>query len=246
MRQETIGIMLRICVISWTLLNLENFYYFETGVFQHLRQLQTIYIHRAPKLLKIQPEVFTAHLPHLKILRIVNTGLEEMPNLNGLNTSSVLHMIDLENNRIQRITTRQVSRVKAEQLLLNFNDLQVVEEAAFDGSEIANLSLKGNFRLTNLHVRAFHGLQSLRHMNWRPLLLETARCPWEQRKKLALLQGPPGVQHLLDRTCPTQIALVKIPVPPIPVFGENWSYVPTRELRTNSSGMDLLRTVEFG
>jgi hypothetical protein len=76
-----------------TLLNLENFYYFETGVFQHLRQLQTIYIHRAPKLLKIQPEVFTAHLPHLKILRIVNTGLEEMPNLNGLNTSSVLHMM---------------------------------------------------------------------------------------------------------------------------------------------------------
>ncbi|CAH1365910.1 lutropin-choriogonadotropic hormone receptor-like [Tenebrio molitor] len=148
-----------------TLLNLENFYYFETGVFQHLRQLQTIYIHRAPKLLKIQPEVFTAHLPHLKILRIVNTGLEEMPNLNGLNTSSVLHMIDLENNRIQRITTRQVSRVKAEQLLLNFNDLQVVEEAAFDGSEIANLSLKGNFRLTNLHVRAFHGLQSLRHID---------------------------------------------------------------------------------
>ncbi|XP_063905025.1 follicle-stimulating hormone receptor-like isoform X3 [Zophobas morio] len=148
-----------------TLVNLENFYYFETGVFQHLRQLQTIYIHRAPKLLKIQPEVFSAYLPKLKILRIVNTGLEEMPNLNGLNTSSVLHMIDLEHNRIQRISSRQVSRVKAEQLLLNYNDLQLVEEAAFGGSEIAKLSLKGNFRLKNLHVRAFHGLQSLRYID---------------------------------------------------------------------------------
>ncbi|XP_044264151.1 lutropin-choriogonadotropic hormone receptor-like isoform X2 [Tribolium madens] len=148
-----------------TLFNVENFYYFETGVFQHLRQLQTIYIHHAPKLLKIQPEVFSAYLPNLKFLRIVNTGLEEMPNFNGLNTSSVLHMIDLEHNHIQRINTRQVSRVKAEQLMLNHNDLQVVEEAAFAGSQIANLSLSGNSRLKDLHVKAFHGLESLRYID---------------------------------------------------------------------------------
>ncbi|CAH1175795.1 unnamed protein product [Phaedon cochleariae] len=148
-----------------TLVNLEKFYYFETGVFHHLSQLQTIYIHRAPKLLKIQPDVFRAFLPGLKILRIVNTGLEEMPNLNCLNTTSVLHMIDLEHNRIQEIRSRQVSNVKAEQMLLNFNNIQVVEEAAFAGSQIANLSLKGNFDLQKLHKKAFLGLQSLRYID---------------------------------------------------------------------------------
>ncbi|KAJ8924188.1 hypothetical protein NQ315_006979 [Exocentrus adspersus] len=98
-------------------------------------------------------------------MRIVNTGLEEMPNLNDLNTSSVLHMIDLEHNRIQRIQTRQVSKVKADQLSLNYNNLHVVEEAAFAGSEIAKLSLKGNYKLTTLHKRAFYGLQSLRNID---------------------------------------------------------------------------------
>ncbi|VEN48336.1 unnamed protein product, partial [Callosobruchus maculatus] len=74
-------------------------------------------------------------------------------------------MIDLEHNNIRKIKTKQVSNVKAEQLLLNYNDLQVVEEAAFAGSEIANLSFKGNYRLKYLHRRAFHGLQSLRFID---------------------------------------------------------------------------------
>ncbi|XP_074033064.1 lutropin-choriogonadotropic hormone receptor isoform X2 [Leptinotarsa decemlineata] len=148
-----------------TLVNLENFYYFETGVFHRLTQLQTIYIHRAPKLLKIQPDVFRAYLPKLKILRIVNTGLQEMPNLNNLNTSSILHMVDLEHNSIQEIRSRQVGNLRAEQMLLNFNNLEVVEESAFAGSEIANLSLKGNFALQNLHKRAFLGLKSLRYLD---------------------------------------------------------------------------------
>nr|CAH7725176.1 unnamed protein product [Callosobruchus chinensis] len=49
-----------------------------------------------------------------------------------------LFTLDLEHNNIRKIKTKQVSNVKAEQLLLNYNDLQVVEEAAFAGSEIAN------------------------------------------------------------------------------------------------------------
>ncbi|CAH0550095.1 unnamed protein product [Brassicogethes aeneus] len=169
-----------------TLVNLEKFYYFETGVFQHLKHLQTIYIHRAPKLLKIQPEVFSAFLPNLKIIRIVYTGLEEMPNLNELNTSSVLHMIDLEHNRIQKIFTRQVNRVKAEQLILNYNDLQVVEEAAFSGSQIAELSLKGNFRLTSLHQKAFHGLESLRHIDLSSTAITT--LPTEGLREIDVLK----------------------------------------------------------
>ncbi|KAK5647690.1 hypothetical protein RI129_002582 [Pyrocoelia pectoralis] len=148
-----------------TLVNLENFYYFETDVFLQIKQLQSIYIHRAPKLLKIQPEVFSVNLPRLKILRIVHTGLEEMPNLNNLYTDSILHMIDLEHNNIQRILSKQVNRVKAEQLSLNYNNIQVIEEDAFHGSEIAKLSLKGNINLKHLHKRAFSGLQSLRYID---------------------------------------------------------------------------------
>ncbi|XP_072388834.1 lutropin-choriogonadotropic hormone receptor-like isoform X2 [Diabrotica undecimpunctata] len=148
-----------------TLVNLEKFYYFETGVFHSLRQLQTLYIQRAPKLLKIQPDVFGVYLPKLKILRIVNTGLEEMPDLNSLNPTGVLHMVDLERNHIRKIETRQVNNIKAEQFLLNFNQLEVVEEAAFAGSEIANLSFKGNFHLTQLHNKAFSGLLSLRYID---------------------------------------------------------------------------------
>ncbi|KAF5271761.1 hypothetical protein FQA39_LY08084 [Lamprigera yunnana] len=88
-----------------------------------------------------------------------------MPNLNNLNTDTVLHMIDLEHNNIQRISTKQVDRIKAEQLLLNYNNLQLIEEEAFYGSQIAKLSLNGNINLKNLHRRAFSGLQSLRYID---------------------------------------------------------------------------------
>ncbi|XP_018319709.1 lutropin-choriogonadotropic hormone receptor-like [Agrilus planipennis] len=126
--------------------------------------LKELYIHRAPKLLKIQTEVFNVVLPNLKILRIVNTGLEEMVQLSNL-TTPVLHMIDLENNNIKRINPRQVSHVKAEQLSLNYNDLRSVEEEAFLDSEIAKISFKGNAKLTFVHQRAFFGLKSLRQID---------------------------------------------------------------------------------
>nr|XP_022920931.1 lutropin-choriogonadotropic hormone receptor-like [Onthophagus taurus] len=145
-----------------TMINLDRFYYFEPGVFDNLVELHQIYIQGAPKLLKIQPEVFSAFLPKLYFLKIVQTGLEEMPNLNNLNTTSVLHSIDLEHNHIKRIGSHQISKIRTGLLFLNYNDLEAVDEEAFFGSQIAELSLKGNVELRHLHRRAFAGLQSLR------------------------------------------------------------------------------------
>ncbi|XP_017785098.1 PREDICTED: lutropin-choriogonadotropic hormone receptor-like [Nicrophorus vespilloides] len=154
------------------LVNLEEFYFFEAGVFFNLNELQTLYIHGAPKLLKIQPGVFNVALPNLKVLRIVSTGLEEMPYLNFYD-SSVLFIMDFENNRIQHIKSHQITNVKAEQLLLDYNDLRTIEEEAFYGSEIAKLSFKGNLRLVNLHSRAFAGLQSLRDIDLSSTAIES-------------------------------------------------------------------------
>ncbi|GLV39853.1 Leucine-rich repeat-containing G protein-coupled receptor 1 [Carabus blaptoides fortunei] len=96
--------------------------------------------------------------------RIVHTGLEAIPNLSGLETNSVFPTIDLENNHIQKISKNEI-HVQADQVLLNFNYITTVEEEAFHGSQIGKLSLKGNTYLTDLHPRAFYGLNSLRYID---------------------------------------------------------------------------------
>uniref|UniRef100_A0AAR5QCW1 G-protein coupled receptors family 1 profile domain-containing protein n=1 Tax=Dendroctonus ponderosae TaxID=77166 RepID=A0AAR5QCW1_DENPD len=142
--------------------NLENFYHIETGVFRNLKQLQTLYIYRAPKLQKILPEIFSAYLPNLKVMRIVYTGLQHIPNLNGLNTSSVLDMVELDHNKIKKISTREISNIALSQLILSYNEIEVVEEEAFVGSQIASIVLRGNRNLKLLHTTAFHNVQNLR------------------------------------------------------------------------------------
>ncbi|XP_063877779.1 LOW QUALITY PROTEIN: follicle-stimulating hormone receptor-like [Scylla paramamosain] len=124
-------------------------------------QLRTIYISHAPRLVELPPDVFHVFLPSLKVLRIVHTGLTVLPGISQLLLNQgILHLLDLENNKIKRITTAAVS-IRAIQLLLNNNSLQTVEASAFKGSEIDKLSMKGNLELTNLHPLAFQGIKSL-------------------------------------------------------------------------------------
>nr|CAD7590022.1 unnamed protein product [Timema genevievae] len=49
--------------------------------------------------------------------------------------------------------------------LLNYNVIEEVESQAFDGSQVAKLSFKGNRALTNIHSDAFVGLKSLRYLD---------------------------------------------------------------------------------
>ncbi|XP_024939986.1 lutropin-choriogonadotropic hormone receptor isoform X8 [Cephus cinctus] len=103
------------------------------------KTLRDLYIYRAPNLTYIEDDVFNVYLPQLRIL-------------------------DLENNLIQNIGTASI-KVKAEQFLVNYNEISVVDSMAFNGSEIAKLSLKGNVALRNIHTDAFVGLKSLRNLD---------------------------------------------------------------------------------
>ncbi|XP_044729350.1 lutropin-choriogonadotropic hormone receptor-like [Chrysoperla carnea] len=122
------------------------------------------YFQDLPELKILHPKLFNVNLPKLKILRIVNTGILHLPNLNNLQTKSLLHMIDLENNAIGLIRSREVF-VQAEELVLNYNRIVTIESYAFNGSEIARLKLRGNRELVNLDSKAFAGLKSLRHID---------------------------------------------------------------------------------
>ncbi|XP_024939982.1 lutropin-choriogonadotropic hormone receptor isoform X4 [Cephus cinctus] len=121
------------------LINVPNLRTLESGVFRNTIKLRSIYIYRAPNLTYIEDDVFNVYLPQLRIL-------------------------DLENNLIQNIGTASI-KVKAEQFLVNYNEISVVDSMAFNGSEIAKLSLKGNVALRNIHTDAFVGLKSLRNLD---------------------------------------------------------------------------------
>ncbi|XP_050295415.1 lutropin-choriogonadotropic hormone receptor-like isoform X2 [Anthonomus grandis grandis] len=144
------------------MINLDKFYHIETGVFRNLVQFQTLYIYSAPRLKKILPEVFTAYLPKFKVLRIMYTGLQHVPNLNGLNLSSALNMVDLDHNKVRKISSRDLNGIAISQLILSYNEIEMVQEDAFMDSQIASITLRGNTKLKVLHKKAFRKLHDLR------------------------------------------------------------------------------------
>ncbi|KDR15183.1 hypothetical protein L798_10955 [Zootermopsis nevadensis] len=74
-------------------MNVKFLRFIEAGAFNDMKHLRTIYIYQAPALRVISPSVFHVELPHLKILRIVHTSLEQIPDLSQLKTNSILHMM---------------------------------------------------------------------------------------------------------------------------------------------------------
>ncbi|XP_054259229.1 lutropin-choriogonadotropic hormone receptor-like [Macrosteles quadrilineatus] len=170
---------------EFTVMNVKHFQYFEPGLFTNMTRLRTIYIYNAPSLVHIAPSVFDVSLPRLKILRIINTGLKTVPDLSLLLTLTPLVMIDLENNQISKLHTNGI-RVRAESLVINYNIIQEVDRGAFNLSQIAKVSLKGNNALVFLHEYAFEGLKSLRHLD----LSETAitSLPTEGLRDLEVLR----------------------------------------------------------
>ncbi|KAG8195175.1 hypothetical protein JTE90_027920 [Oedothorax gibbosus] len=138
--------------------------YIEDGAFYGLRLLRTISIKQAPKLKVIQEAVFSCHLPSLKILRIIQSGLETVPNLQFLETKNIIYMVDLDSNKIDKLPTAAV-KMKTEMLNLDFNIISKIERKAFFGSEIAKLSLKGNTQLKSIHEEAFVRLKNIRTLD---------------------------------------------------------------------------------
>ncbi|XP_021938827.1 lutropin-choriogonadotropic hormone receptor-like isoform X2 [Zootermopsis nevadensis] len=144
--------------------NVRQLHSIESRSFQNLTELRTVYINHAPLLRKIPENVFRQYLPSLRSLRIVHTGLEEIPQLQHLRVDSILHMVDLENNHIRQVPTKSV-KVRTEQFLLNYNMIELVQNHAFSDAEIARLSLKGNRELKTIEPSAFVGLRSLRDLD---------------------------------------------------------------------------------
>ncbi|XP_064112218.1 uncharacterized protein LOC135219400 [Macrobrachium nipponense] len=141
--------------------NVQDFHQIEAGCFSGLLKLRSIYIYSAPRLKFIRNLTFTED--KLRSLRIVSSGLEAVPNLR-FNSNEILHMIELDSNRIQKIHSRSL-QVRVEELSLGYNHIQQVEREAFSGSYIGKLSLKGNQELTYLHPDAFEGIGSLRTLD---------------------------------------------------------------------------------
>ncbi|XP_037044628.1 thyrotropin receptor isoform X2 [Bradysia coprophila] len=146
------------------LTDLLEFETIEPGVFTPLHLLRTLYISHAPKLKSISADVFQGISSSFRSLRIINCGLLTVPDMKYLSPGVILYMIDLEGNQISQIPEKTV-KVKTEQLILDNNPLEIIQNNAFMGSEIAKLSLKGNHKLTSLHPSAFVGIENIQELD---------------------------------------------------------------------------------
>ncbi|KAL5274000.1 TSHR family protein [Megaselia abdita] len=140
------------------LTNLEDFQGIREGAFENLTVLRKIYISNAPKLTFLSKEVFRGISSTIKTIRIIHCGLVRVPDMQLLPPYSILQMIDLEGNKIDRIQSSTVN-VKTEQFILDNNQLVDIEESAFSGSHIEKLSIKSNFLLQRIHPSAFKGVK---------------------------------------------------------------------------------------
>ncbi|XP_014248617.1 lutropin-choriogonadotropic hormone receptor-like [Cimex lectularius] len=149
---------------EFTFMNNQQLESIEAGVFQDLPQIRTIYIVHAPALKKLSDGVLQAYLPNLRALRIVHCGLEILPYMDKLTTYNHVSILDLESNMITRLNSNHI-KIRADQLILNYNQIQEIETDAFHGSQISILTLRGNKELTTLHTNSFRGITSLRMLD---------------------------------------------------------------------------------
>ncbi|KAG5668602.1 hypothetical protein PVAND_016538 [Polypedilum vanderplanki] len=146
------------------LTNLKEFNYIEPYVFRDVINLRTIYISYSPKLEQISAEAFYHSSKSFKMLKIMNSGLKEVPNMKYLSNCDILSQVDFEGNFITEIHENSI-RIKTEELNLDNNFITTVQRAAFNGSAIGKLSLKGNRKLSNLDPHAFEGILNIRELD---------------------------------------------------------------------------------
>ncbi|EFA07460.2 follicle-stimulating hormone receptor isoform X2 [Tribolium castaneum] len=147
-----------------TLGNLPYLRVIEDGTFADIPNLRTLYISHAPQLKFLDGLLMGVTSKKFYSLRIVQTGLAEVPDLSYLPPENVMHLLDLDLNKIDKLKANSV-KIQAEQVTLNYNEITVVEDLAFNGSQIGKLNLGGNKRLKKLEPNAFKGLQSLRELD---------------------------------------------------------------------------------
>nr|QGA72530.1 follicle-stimulating hormone receptor-like protein [Rhynchophorus ferrugineus] len=144
--------------------DLPNLRVIEEGSFSNISSLRTIYIYNTPQIKFIYGLLKGVTSKHFRSLRIVNTGLHEVPELFYLSPENTLFLLDLDHNKIEKLTRNSI-RVTAQQVTLNFNEIGKIEDYAFNGSEIGKLHITGNPKLTELGEFAFGGIRNLRELD---------------------------------------------------------------------------------
>ncbi|KAK9887281.1 hypothetical protein WA026_021590 [Henosepilachna vigintioctopunctata] len=157
-------IFLHLLYFYRTLSNLPYLHEIEDGTFANIPNLRTIYITLCPKLQMAHGLLKDVTSVKFYILRITQTGLIKIPQLSYIPRENVIHLLDLDRNKLEKLSTNAIN-VRAEQVTLNHNELEIVENFAFNGSEIGKLNLRRNRRLTTLEPDAFKGMRSLRELD---------------------------------------------------------------------------------
>ncbi|XP_060858786.1 lutropin-choriogonadotropic hormone receptor-like isoform X2 [Metopolophium dirhodum] len=140
--------------------NLENL---DSSTFKNLNKLKSLYIIRASALTELPYDIFLGLSKTLLVLRVSKANLKGIPDLSDLGTLTAMHTIEFEGNQLETLRTNGI-RTRADQLLLEYNKIHVVENWAFNGSEISKLSLRGNY-LDFLSEHSFDGILNLRTLD---------------------------------------------------------------------------------
>ncbi|XP_015836903.1 lutropin-choriogonadotropic hormone receptor isoform X3 [Tribolium castaneum] len=125
-----------------TLGNLPYLRVIEDGTFADIPNLRTLYISHAPQLKFLDGLLMGVTSKKFYSLRIVQTGLAEVPDLSYLPPENVMHLLDLDLNKIDKLKANSV-KIQAEQVTLNYNEITVVEDLAFNGSQIGKFNVLG-------------------------------------------------------------------------------------------------------
>uniref|UniRef100_A0AAR5Q9I7 G-protein coupled receptors family 1 profile domain-containing protein n=2 Tax=Dendroctonus ponderosae TaxID=77166 RepID=A0AAR5Q9I7_DENPD len=147
-----------------TLSDLPHLRVIDDGTFADIPNLRTIYIYNAPQIKFIYGLLKGVTSKHFRSLRIVNTGLHDVPQLSFLPPENTMFLLDLDHNKIERLHSNSI-KVSAQQVTLNFNEITTIENYAFNGSQIGLLHITANPKLTQLEEFAFKGLLNLRELD---------------------------------------------------------------------------------
>ncbi|XP_077341724.1 follicle-stimulating hormone receptor [Lithobates pipiens] len=130
----------------------------EANVFSNNPQLQEIRIEKANSLEHIDHNAFW-NLPMLKYLFIYNTGIHIIPAVSRIQSLEIVFLDIQDNINIKKIKRNAFSGLSNEsvRLWLVQNDIEEIENHAFNGTNVHELLLSGNQKLTTLPDLVFHG-----------------------------------------------------------------------------------------
>ncbi|XP_040286230.1 follicle-stimulating hormone receptor isoform X2 [Bufo bufo] len=129
----------------------------EANVFSNIPQLQEM-IEKANSLEFIDRDAFW-NLPMLKYLFIYNTGIHFIPAVTRIQSLEIVFLDIQDNINIKKVEKNTFAGLSQEsiRLWLVQNDIEEIEDHAFNGTNLHELVLSGNHRLTTLPDLVFHG-----------------------------------------------------------------------------------------